>query len=169
MTTPKSPTINLNQIINSDEWVLLEPNEKIIEYIKEHSDPDTEWYAVAEVDEDNDYILIDRIHHTTVYEPVTMTVSTMSGNTIVPDPPIKIYIFTPQETLPTETGSKIYNVTVQDISVDGDLVIEYLFDEMTLDNEGTWFGLRDNGNLVLIDESLGLLKITKFSLTPDMP
>ena len=168
MTQPKSPTINLDQIINSDEWVLLGPNEKIIEYIKEHLDPDAEWYAVAEVDEDSDYILIDRIHHTTVYEPVTMTVSTMSGNTIVPDPPIKIYLFVPQPPLPTETGSKIYNVTVREFSEGRDLGFDYLFDTLTLDRDGIWFGLDHGGELQTItkdDEEF--LKITKFSITPN--
>lgn len=169
MTSPQSPTINLDQIINSDEWILLEPNEKIIEYIKEHLDPDAEWYAVAEVDEDNDYILIDRIHHTTVYEPVTMTVTTMSGNTIVPDPPIKIYLFVPHPPLPTKAGSKIYNVTVREFSEGNAFIGEYTFDSLTLDRNGTWFGLDHEGSLSLVDEGYDYLKITKFSLTPNKP
>ena len=44
---------------------------------------------------------------------------------------------------------------------------EYTFDSLTLDRNGTWFGLDHEGSLSLVDEGYDYLKITKFSLTPD--
>jgi len=166
MTSAQAPTVDLDQIIDPNEWTILKTDRQAKDAITEDEVPWSHRKTVCIINERTGFIAIDKVRGLQINADGSARITTMNYVQATINPEQKIYLYSPREPLPTKTGSKIYNVTVQDLTQSDD-DIEYLFDSLTIDGDGTWFGLNQYGMLHLVEEDYESVKITKFSLTPN--